>query len=98
MYASIRSGVDLERVEQAQHVPDQLRLLVARRRRLAAAEAAQVGADDVVAGRQRRDQVAELVPVLRPAEEHQQRLAGAGPHHVHAQAVHVDVSVLDAEQ
>ena len=41
------------------------------------------------------DHAAPLVPVLRPAVDEQQRLAGAGLGDVHAQPAHLDEAVLD---
>ena len=45
--------------------------------------------------RQPLDHAAPLVPVLRPAVDEQQRLAGAGLGDVHAQPAHLDEAVLD---
>ena len=89
-------ALDPELVEQREHVVGQALLLIAARRGVRPAEPAQVGADHAVALGQRADHVAPLVPVLRPAVEHHERLAFAGLGDVGPQAVGDDIAVLDA--
>ena len=88
--------LDPERVEQGDHVVDEDVGLVGSGRRVGPAEAAQVGHDHPPDVGQPLDDAAPLVPVLRPAVEQQQRLAGACLGDVHAQAARLDEAVLDA--
>ena len=86
-------------VHEVEHVRGHVLLLVALGRRLGLAEAAQVGHDHAVSGsRERRDLVAPLVPVLRPAVEDEDRVAVGRPglDDVHAQAAGVDLAFPDA--
>ena len=85
-----------ERVEQRDDVLDEDVGLNRAGRCVGPAEAAQVGRDDPARVAEPLDHAAPLVPVLRPAVDEQQRLAGAGLGDVHAQPARFDEAVLDA--
>ena len=97
--ADVRHALVAECVAEADQVVDQ-RLLaeVLVGRVLGPAEAAQVRGDRAKAGLgQRPEQVAPLVPVLRPAVHEHDRppVLGTRDRHVHAQPAHAHVAVLD---
>ena len=81
-------------------VAGELLLLVAVRRRIGPAVAAQVEADAAVARvDEAREDAAPDPPVLRPAVHEHDRVAALGTRerHVHAQPARVDVAVLDLD-
>ena len=87
--------LDPQRVEQRDQVLDEHVGVDRAGGRVGPAEAAQVGHDQAADVAQPLDHPAPLVPVLGPAVDEQQRLAGAGLGDVHAQPAHLDEPVLD---
>jgi Trypsin-co-occurring domain 1 len=93
-------SLDRQGVEHGEHVRGQLLLFVAIGGRLAPAVTAQVRGDDPEALGKRRDHVAPLPPVLRPAVDEQDggSVLGAGQRDVHPQPAGVHILVPDARQ
>ena len=87
--------LDPERVEQRDQVVGEDVGVDRAWWRVAPAEAAQVGHDQAADVAQALHHAAPLVPVLGPAVDEQQRLAGSGLGDVHAKAAHLDEPVLD---
>jgi hypothetical protein len=79
-----KNAVELERIQQRENVVYERRGVVALARSIGAAEPAKVRAEHPVARRQQRDQVPPGLPVLGPAVQEQDGLAGATLDHVHA--------------
>jgi hypothetical protein len=85
-------ALEAHRVEERDHVARKLLLQVAARRGVGPAHSAQVGHDEAVTIGQQGNDMAPLVPVLRPAVQQDDDLAVpvAGLGDVHPQAAGVD--------
>ena len=93
--AHVAHPVEAERVEQPEQVVgERLLAVIAVRRRVRPAEAAEVGGDHPVTLGERGDELAPGPPVLGPAMYEQHGVALAGLGHVQADAAHVHVAVL----
>ena len=90
-------GLDLQGVEDREHVVGKRLLLIARARRIAPAEATQVREHAAPAAGELGEHLAPLEPVLGPAvQQHQRRgVRRAGERNVEAQATRRDDCVLD---